>query len=147
MTLLLALVPQYNVTVEGITKSGKRTPGLNMLQFTTPIRVHLESAQPTSPTTGTATASTLPGNAFPLVTHNRRVAAPASREPLYLTLSPRLLLPSEPPAAFPPDAQYVFTLRKQGCPTCKPLTFTSPNVTASFVGLEPGATVRAGGGI
>ena len=34
----------------------------------------------------------------------------------------------------------MFTLRKKGCPTCKPLVFASPNVTANFIGLEPGAT-------
>jgi hypothetical protein len=59
--------PQYNVTVVGVDKAGKATPGRNMLQLTTPIRVHLESAKPVGATTGSATASTIPGSAFPKV--------------------------------------------------------------------------------
>ncbi|EFN51256.1 hypothetical protein CHLNCDRAFT_141289 [Chlorella variabilis] len=90
----------YNVTVEGISKTGQRTAGQNTLQFTTPSSVHLESAQATSSTTATATATTQPAGAFP---------------------------------------QYMFSLRKLGCITCKSLNFPSSTATVKLHGLEPGA--------
>ncbi len=58
---------QYNVTVEGVGTTGTKTKGQNMLQFTTPNLVHLKSTKPMSATSGTATASTQPGSAFPQV--------------------------------------------------------------------------------
>ncbi|EFN52451.1 hypothetical protein CHLNCDRAFT_138760 [Chlorella variabilis] len=91
----------YNVTVEGISNTGQRTAGQNTLQFTTPASVHLESAQATSSTTATATATTQPAGAFP---------------------------------------QYMYSLRKLGCITCKSLNFPSSTATVNLHGLEPGAT-------
>ena len=55
---------QYNVTVEGISKTGQRTPGDNMLQLTMPAGLRLTQAKATGYTTGTATARALPSDAF-----------------------------------------------------------------------------------
>ena len=55
---------QYNVTVEGISKTGQRTPGDNMLQLTMPAGLRLTQAKATGYTTGTATATALPSDAF-----------------------------------------------------------------------------------
>ena len=55
---------QYVVSVVGMDVNGTITPGNNTLPFTTPPTLELSSANATSPTSGTATATPSPNNPF-----------------------------------------------------------------------------------
>jgi hypothetical protein len=74
VSVLPHLPLQYNVTVDGFSKWGTRTPGSNVLQLTTPAlagpTLSLASVRPTSPVRATATATPLPTGAFVQV-HSR----------------------------------------------------------------------------
>ena len=63
LSFVLHSAMQYNVTVVGVTKTGQRTKGSNMMQFTTPApAVRLTTAL--SATRGTANATALPNGYF-----------------------------------------------------------------------------------
>ena len=60
-----AFYVQYNVTVLGVTKTGQRTKGANMMQLTTVApSLRLTSAKARGPTSGTANATALPPGYF-----------------------------------------------------------------------------------
>ena len=129
---------QYNVTVVGITKTGQKVVGKNRLQFTTPApAVRLTSARALGPTRGTANATALPNGYFATVSRAASVWSPGDWGPG---------CPSQSNAdglrvCRAAWAQYIFTVKRANCSSCKPLVFNSITTRGIFPGLTPDTLV------
>jgi hypothetical protein len=136
------------VTVTGIGLDGRRTPGLNMLPFSTPATatLWLSQAKATGQTTGSATA-TESSHVFSKVTAFQLSTCPSLERlrsfDTCLCMSPWTYLTG---ALYTLCwVQYLFIVTKSACkaPPCPVLKFPSNSLTASLTGLQPSTQVSS----